>query len=136
MKIEIVRVSRWPPWPLWAILLIALWLALGGAVILLAGYLGRPVTLCLFKRLTGIPCPTCGFTRGALNLLQGRLFEAWLCNPLLYSVLVLFAGFVLLRLIFGRTIRIYLSRAERMIAWILALVLFVANWVYVIIYVG
>jgi len=135
MKIEVVRVSRWPLWPLWAVLLVLLWLGLGSTTILLAEFLGRPVQLCLFKRLTGILCPTCGFTRGALNLLQGRFVEAWLYNPLLYSVLVLFACFVLLRLIFGRTIRMRLNRTERMIAWILALVLFIANWVYVIIYV-
>ncbi len=136
MKIEIIWVSRRPPWPMWAVLLALLWLGLGGTTILLAEFLGRPVQLCLFKRLTGIACPTCGFTRGALNLLQGRIVEAWLYNPLLYSTLALFAGFVLLRLVFGRAIRIDMSRTERMIVWILAFVLFIANWAYVIVYVG
>jgi hypothetical protein len=136
MKIEIIRVSRRPPWPIWAVLLVLLWLGLGGTTILLAEFLGRPVQLCLFKRLTGIACPTCGFTRGAMNLLQGRVVKAWPYNPLLYSALVLFAGFILLRLIFGRTIRIDMSRTERMIVWILAVGLFFANWAYVIVYVG
>jgi hypothetical protein len=136
MKVEIVRVSRWPQWPLWAVLLVLVWLALGGAVILLGRYLGHPVGLCLFKQLTGIPCPTCGFTRGALNLLHLRVIHAWLCNPLLYSVLGIFFAVTIVRVLFGRAVRIHLGRAERIIAWIVAIVLFFANWAYIIFYVG
>lgn len=136
MRIEVIRASRRPPWPVWAVVLAALWLALGGAAILLGGYLDRPVGLCLFKRLTGIPCPTCGFTRGALNLLQGQLVQAWLCNPLLYSVLGIFFAVTIVRVLFGRAVRIHLSRAERAIAWIVAIVLFFANWAYIIFCVG
>lgn len=136
MKIEVIRVSRWPKWPLWAVLLAFVWLGLGGVTILLASYFGRPLQLCMFKRLTGIPCPTCGFTRGAMNLLHFRFVAAWQCNPLLYSVLGIFALVVAARLFLGRTIRIHLAREERLIAWILALVLFFANWAYVIFCVG
>jgi len=136
MKIEVVCVSRWPPWPLWAVVLVLLWLGLGGAAILLSRYLDRPVSLCLFKRLTGIACPTCGFTRGALNLLNGRLIQVWLCNPLLYSVLGLFFVVTVVRVLFGRAVRIHFTRVERIFAWIIAAVLFVANWAYVIFCVG
>jgi len=120
----------------WAVLLVLVWLALGGAAILLGRYLGQPVSLCLFKRLTGIACPTCGFTRGVLNLLQGRLLQAWLCNPLLYSVLGLFFAATVMRVLLGRSVRIHLGRAERIVAWIVAIVLFVANWAYIIFCVG
>ncbi len=44
----------------------------------LAPYL-RP---CLLRTATGVPCPTCGATRGALALFEGRIVDALLLNPL------------------------------------------------------
>ncbi len=135
MNIELIQVSRRPPWPLWAILLVFFWLGLGASAIWLSDYLDHPVQLCLVKRLTGYPCPTCGFTRGLLSLLHGHVIQAWLFNPLLYSVLGLFFIATAIRVIFARSLRINLTRIERLTAWILAIVLFFANWVYVILYV-
>ena len=40
------------------------------------------IRLCLFRRLTGVPCPTCGATRAALHLLHGAPRAAWETNPL------------------------------------------------------
>jgi len=94
------------------------------------------VSLCLFKRITGLPCPTCGFTRGLLSLLSGRPGQGWLCNPLLFSVLVLFFLATGIRVLFARAVKIRLTRMERIIAWLLVGVLFAANWAYVIFYVG
>jgi hypothetical protein len=71
-----------------------------------------------------------------MNLLYGRFVQAWLCNPLLYSVLGIFFAVTAVRLVAGRTVRIHLSPAERIVAWIVAVVLFVANWAYVIFCVG
>lgn len=136
MKIKVVQVCRHPPWPLWAVLLVLVWSGLGVGAVWLSAYLGRPVQLCLVKRLTGIACPTCGFTRGALSLLHGRAGQAWLYNPLLNSVLALFFTATAVRVIFARSVRISLTSTERSIAWILAVVLFFANWAYVICYVG
>ena len=51
-----------------------LWGLLGAAVAMAAIAIGcqaAGIRLCLFKRLTGIPCPTCGGTRAALHLLRG-----------------------------------------------------------------
>jgi hypothetical protein len=45
------------------------------------------MTLCLFKRLTGVACPSCGATRSMLALLHGDAGYAFHINPL---------GFVLL----------------------------------------
>jgi hypothetical protein len=39
-------------------------------------------TLCLFKRLTGIACPSCGVTRSMLALLHGDARIAFHTNPL------------------------------------------------------
>jgi hypothetical protein len=136
MRFEVVQVCRRPQWPLWAILLVFTWLALGGCSVLLSLHLDRVVTLCVFKWATGLPCPTCGLTRGTLCLLRGRPDQAWLYNPLVFSVLVLLVAGVGLRILFARSIKIHLSRTERVIAWLVAGVLFAVNWAYVIFYVG
>ena len=136
MKIDVVQVCRRPPWPFWAVLIVLVWMGLGAAAVLLIVHLDRPVELCLIKRCTGVACPTCGFTRGVLSLLHGQICQAWLYNPLLYSLLVVFFSATAIRVIFARSVRINLTSTERIVAWILAVALFFFNWAYVIVYVG
>ena len=136
MKIEIVHISRRPRWPLWAVLLIFVWSFLGVALVWLSEHFHQPVQLCLIKHLTGLPCPTCGFTRGALSLLGGHVAQAWLYNPLVYSALALFFAASAVRIISARRLHISLTSRERSAVWVLAGVLFFANWLYVIFFVG
>ncbi|HUT46712.1 MAG TPA: DUF2752 domain-containing protein [Sedimentisphaerales bacterium] len=136
MKIEIVHISRRPPWPLWAVLIVLIWSICGVALVWLSAHFHRPVQLCLVKHLTGVPCPTCGFTRGALSLLHGHPAQAWFYNPLLYSVLALFSAAIAVRIIWARRLRISLTSTERSAAWVVAGALFFANWAYIIFYVG
>lgn len=136
MKIQRVQLSRRPAWPWWSFALTALWFALGAANVLLASALGRPVQLCLFKRVTGWPCPTCGFTRGLLSFLSGHPIRAWLYNPLLFSFLGVFGGAVLIRVLLDAGVRVRLTRRERRTAWIIGIVLFAMNWLYVVRYIG
>lgn len=135
MHIELIRTSRRPSWPVWAMLVVLLWLGLGGLIIFLGSYFHHPVELCLFKRVTGLPCPTCGFTRGALSFLHGHIVQGWLYNPLLFSVLILFFAYNAIGFIFSRTVQIHLTYRERTIAWILAIMLLSINWMYVILFV-
>jgi hypothetical protein len=37
---------------------------------------------CLFRTLTGFPCPTCGATRAAIALARFHPVSAWVANPL------------------------------------------------------
>lgn len=136
MRIKRTRVARRPAWPWWAVFLPALWLALGGTALAVADAMERPVQLCLLKRFTGYPCPTCGFTRGTFAFLHGHPIEGWLYNPLLFSFLGLFAAAVGCRMLFGRTLRVEFAPAERRTVWVIASALFVANWLYVMRYVG
>ena len=50
-------------------------------------------TVCVFKNITGIPCPACGSTRATLQLLQGRLISSILINPfgILTNLLITFS---------------------------------------------
>ena len=131
-----INVSRRPQWPLWAVLIVLVWSALGLTLVWLSAHFHRPVQLCLIKHLTGVACPTCGFTRGALSIFHGHPAQAWLYNPLLYSVLALFFAATVFRIISARSLRINLTDIERSAVWILAGVLFFVNWAYVIFYVG
>lgn len=38
--------------------------------------------VCLFRFVTGIPCPSCGSTRSVISLLHGHFLEALSINPL------------------------------------------------------
>jgi len=136
MKIKVVRVSRRPPWPLWALVIVAVWAALICAVVWLSVSQNRPVELCLFKWLTHIPCPTCGITRGTWHLVHGRVIQAWLCNPLMFSVGMVLPVVIGMRVFFARALHISFARYERLIVWIFAAISLFVNWAYVIIYVG
>ena len=136
MRFDVVQVCRRPQWPLWAVLIVLVWMGLGVAAVLLSAHLDRPVELCLIKRFTGVTCPTCGFTRGVLCLLCGQIGQAWLQNPLLFSALALFFAAITVRILFARSLIIRLTRTECAIAWLLAAILLAANWAYVIFYIG
>lgn len=47
--------------------------------------------VCLFKQVTGIPCPSCGTTRSVLSILKGDILEGILWNPFgIIIILILF----------------------------------------------
>ena len=99
--------------------------------------LGLPTPLCPLHVVTGIPCPTCGLTRGLGCLLHGNLMEAFLFNPLL-MVLLLGAGFYLLYagvVVIGRLPRLRwepLSRRTSVCVRVGVALLVAANWVYLL----
>jgi hypothetical protein len=46
------------------------------------------VDVCLIKKVTNIPCPSCGSTRSLISLTQGNFFEAFYLNPFGYLIAV------------------------------------------------
>jgi hypothetical protein len=36
---------------------------------------------CLFRSITGLPCPTCGYTSAMVDLMKGNLLHSFLHNP-------------------------------------------------------
>lgn len=115
---------------------------LWGAAAISAAVL-RPVWLivaphlgsCTFRRLTGIPCPTCGTTRAALALLDFDIGAAFAVNPLATFAGVVFivggwvaSAWVVLR---GPTPVANLRWSPRWTAATVGVILI--NWVYLII---
>lgn len=53
---------------------------------------GKEISLCLFKNITGLPCPACGTTRAILQLIhlniQNSIFINPLATPILCALLV------------------------------------------------
>ena len=70
-----------------------LWLAAAASALAL-----RPLWLavapllrpCIFRSLTGVPCPSCGTTRAAMAFLDGDLISAFAANPLAAAAGLLF----------------------------------------------
>ena len=81
-------------------------LLLSAAVLFLFFYFGSG--LCIFRRLTGFPCPGCGMTRAVLCVLRGDFSGAFNYHPL-WVLLPVFL-FLVLRMVFPRLFPFSASR--------------------------
>lgn len=57
-------------------------LAILAACVIPAGRLDGGPVLCPFRRLTGLPCPTCGLTRSWSALMHGQFGDSVAFHPL------------------------------------------------------
>lgn len=111
-----------------------LWCGALAVVVVLEMTTGRSIPLCMFKRITGMPCATCGSTRAVIALAQGDPLRAFMLNPLVMSLLFAVPAWLVVRWRRSRTsaeARPW-SGSQRTVACIAFLALFAANWVYVI----
>lgn len=94
-----------------------------------------PLTLCLFKATTGLPCMTCGTTRALGRLGALDPLGAFAVNPFATVLLVGLLVFAVVDLWLwarGRRLRLGLTRRQK--GWLLGagLVLLLVNWAYLI----
>lgn len=94
--------------------------------------------VCLFKRITGIPCPSCGSTRSVLSIMNGDFITAVLWNPfglIIMSFLIMAPLWILYDIVlhkdsllqaYNRT-EIFLRRKWIAIPLILLVIL---NWIW------
>jgi hypothetical protein len=89
---------------------------------------------CVFRAVTGIPCPTCGATRGTLALLDGQPLVALELNPLVTIVAIGFvAGGVLAPLWVWRRGTVPVIATPLPLWTRIGLIgLIIANWAWVI----
>ena len=113
-----------------------------GGIALLAICVGRFVPVltfapsCVFRDLTGVPCPTCGATRSVVHLAHGELFASFGMNPLVslcsvIAALVFFYSLIALMVGIPR-IGVVLSDQEKNIVRLGTVALVLANWCYLI----
>lgn len=109
-------------------------------VVALSGAVNDQVSLCMFHNLTGIPCPSCGTTRGMMQLVHGQFTEALRMNALCYvqAFFLLILPVLLVIDLIGnkRTLLYAYNRAIQIInrPWIAFIlgVLLLVNWIYLI----
>jgi hypothetical protein len=113
-------------------------IAFGG--VLAIGWLsaGLPTPVCPLHTLSGLPCPTCGMTRGLRCLLHGNVEAAFLFNPL-GLVIILGITIYLLYCVVVISVRIprlrweKLSQSNALGIRIGVVMLIVLNWIYLIV---
>jgi hypothetical protein len=91
---------------------------------------------CVFKGITGIPCPTCGSTRAAIFLSRGDVAAALTMNPLAtlgFIAAVLYFFYSIVTLIFDLPrISFTLREPEKQAVRVAAIMLLLVQWIYLI----
>lgn len=116
--------------------------AILGAIALLGivavGLLGLdhlPFSVCYFKALSGLPCPTCGSTRTAGCLFHGDLPGAFAMNPLAALGLLTLVPWALADVVLltqGRALDLSVSRGAGNVLRVGVVVALLVNWAYLI----
>ena len=87
--------------------------------------------LCMFKRMTGHPCATCGGTRAASRLIQGDLFGALTFNPFVTVLLTTVVVWAVISFVRAGKPLIRWTPRRRGVAIFFAMFALAINWVYV-----
>ena len=80
---------------------------------------------CLYKAISGIPCPTCGITRAYIALLQLDIGEAFAYHPLFWTIPIL----VLFFLFDGK---IFVKKSLNLVIPLGIVILFFVRWILII----
>jgi hypothetical protein len=94
-----------------------------------------PLTLCVFKGLTGLPCPTCGSTRALGRLVSLDPGGALAMNPFTTIAAVVVAAWGIADLALlprGQALGLEVSPRFGFALRVLVLGLFLVNWVYLV----
>jgi nitrogen fixation-related uncharacterized protein len=94
--------------------------------------------ICIFKNLTGIPCPSCGSTRSVVCLLHGDPLKAININPLgipVFLIMLFSPAWLLFDLIFRKeSFHRFYCRTEILLrklpVAITLTALVIANWIW------
>ena len=132
MNITLRPVSRWPRIPLWAVGFVALWALVVIAARVVEWRTGTELDTCLFHRLTGHPCPTCGTTRGLLALARGAWRESFAWNPMTMTGTMIGSMALMGRMITAKTLEFRFTRQEKRFLITVGLVILGFNWAWLI----
>ncbi|MDR1919762.1 MAG: DUF2752 domain-containing protein [Tannerellaceae bacterium] len=101
-------------------------------------HVGELPAACLFRRVTHIPCPSCGSTHSVLALLNGDLYNTFYYNPLGFLIallMIILPVWILSDLVTGkeRFMRAYQSLEsvlKRKQVAIPVILLILSNWIW------
>ena len=116
--------------PLWSLL------GLAGLAVFARFALQRnlPLPQCWLRKLTGIPCPSCGCTRSLAAWMDGDLVQAFQFNPLFFLFCITVLAWLALwtvEALTGRAVLVHLrARLGRWPLWKAAVGLLALNWLY------
>jgi hypothetical protein len=108
------------------------WLVVVLGAPVLRQWAGRRIPMCIFRELTGLPCPGCGSTRAGLAILRGDLLAALAFNPLMTLALLGVGLWLGVRFATGRLPSVAWPRWWPWLALPAGLAALAANWWYVI----
>ena len=94
-----------------------------------------PLTFCVVKGLSGLPCPTCGSTRAFGRLFELDIAGALAMNPFTTLVAVVIAGWAVADVLLlprRRALRVALSPSLGRALRVASFAAFFANWVYLL----
>ncbi len=94
--------------------------------------------VCLFKRITSLPCPSCGSSRSVLALLKGDLSGAFRLNPfgfIVLAVMVTTPVWIIIDLIYQKaTLFSFFTKAESFLSrkWVAVsgVLIVLLNWIW------
>lgn len=94
---------------------------------------GNEIPLCLFKFVSGYPCPGCGITRGSVAFWEFNFQDAWYFNLLAIplNIFLIVAFFWLLYDVYTKkhTFFAFFEKPFPFYVYILALAIVILNWI-------
>jgi len=108
------------------------WAGLVATAYFLREMTGSDIQLCLFRRMTGVPCPTCGSTRAVVSLAQGHPIDALAFNPMMVAGGLSALIWLVVCAVNGPSRRPPWSMRARRWAWVLGVAIVLGNWVWVL----
>jgi hypothetical protein len=91
-------------------------------------------TFCIFKNITGVPCPSCGSTRATVLLLHGEFQKSVLINPfgIITNILILLSIAWMIRDIIkeNETFLPFLKKTWDYRIQIFIFLIILANWIW------
>ena len=130
--LRFVEAQRRLPLPAWAIGVVVIWLAGVALYTVLARSVEHAPALCVFRNVTGLPCPTCGTTRATLAFARGDILAGVLYNPFVVTAMAIGLTLCVVQWVFGRQVEIAISPRSKRFGWALVAVGFLTNWAYLI----
>ncbi len=130
--LRFVEAQRRLPLPAWALGIVVIWLVAVGLYTALTRSVEHAPSLCVFRNVTDLPCPTCGTTRATLAFARGDVLAGVLYNPFVVTAITIGLTLCAVQWMFGRRIAIAISPRSKRFGWVLVAVGFLTNWAYLI----